>query len=69
MTYQIFTGRTRIPQQTRLPESLAERAHVGRGTTLGVLAGIHPVFFACANEANNVLPTANWSTRHDRLAR
>ena len=69
MTYQIFTGRTRIPQQKRLREAQAGRAHVGRGTTLGALAGIHPVFFAYANEANDVLPTANWSTRHDRLAR
>ena len=55
--------------QERLREAPAELAHVGRVTTLGALAGIHPVFFACANEANNVLPTANWSTRHDRLAR
>jgi hypothetical protein len=54
----------------RLREAQAELAHGGRLTTLGALAaGIHPVFFACANEANNVLPTTNWSTRHGRLAR
>ena len=69
MTCQIFMGRTRIPQQKRLREAQGELAHVGRVTTLGALAGTHPVFFAYANEANNVLPTANWSTRHDRLAR
>jgi hypothetical protein len=69
MTCQIFMGRTRIPQQKRLREAEAGLAHVGRVTTLGALAGIHPVFLAYANEANNVLPTANWSTRHDRLAR
>ena len=69
MIYQIFMGRTRIPQQKRLREAQAEGGHVGRGTTLDAPAGIHPVFFAYANEANNVLPTANWSTRHDRLAR
>jgi hypothetical protein len=69
MTYQIFMGVTRIPQQKRLREAKAELAHVGRLTTLGAFAGIHPVFFAYANEANNVLPTTNWSTRHGRLAR
>jgi hypothetical protein len=56
--------------QERLREAQADLAHVGRLTTLGALAaGIHPVSFACANEANNVLPTTNWSTRHGRLAR
>ena len=68
MTCQIFIGRTRIPQQNRLREAQAERAHVGRVMTLGALAGIHPVFFAYANEANSVLPITNWSTRHERLA-
>ena len=68
MTCQIFMGRTRIPRQRRLREAQAELAHVGRVTTLGAHAGIHPVFFAYANEANNVLPTTNWSTRHDGLA-
>jgi hypothetical protein len=69
MTYQIFMGRTRTTRQKRLREAQGELAHVGRVTTLDALAGTHPVFFAYANEANNVLPTANWSTRHDRLAR
>ena len=54
----------------RLREPQAELAYGGRLTTLGALAaGIHPVFFAYANEADNLLPTTNWSTRHGRLAR
>jgi hypothetical protein len=69
MTCRIFMGRTRIPQQKRLREAQAEGGHVGRATTLGAPAGIHPVFLAYANEANDVLPTTNWSTRHGRLAR